>query len=158
MSPGDIAPLTDPDGGPVIATVNSRAPFKNLVLANVRVTLNAATGDVNACRRPGTTRSYSTSFGDNAGTWTGELDVWQGKSTALSNFKFNGTRIVNGVLENIQFTANDQDTAQTTQDDGSTVLRFDDVPMGFGSLSTHYDVVDGLPVLRCVRLSFTAAP
>jgi hypothetical protein len=155
--PGDIAPLTTPDGGVATASVSARAPFKNLRLENVSITLNSATGDVDACKEAGSTRTYSASFGNNAGTWTGELDVWQGRSVALSSFKFTGTRTLNGLAEIVQFTANDDDAVQTTLADGSTVLRFDDVHMGFGSQSTHYDVVDGLPVLRCLRVEFTAA-
>jgi hypothetical protein len=88
----------------------------------------------------------------------GELDIWQGHTTALSNFKFKGTRTVNGASEIVQFTANDQDAVQTTQADGSTVLVFNAVPMGFGSQSTHFDTVDGLPVLRCARVSVTVTP
>lgn len=154
--PGDIAPMTSSQGGAVVSAVTAKSPFKNLSLANVSVTLNSATGDVSNCKLPGSTRTYSSSFGDNVGTWTGELDIWQGRSTALSNFKFNGTRTVNGVVETIQFTSNDDDAVQTKPDGATTVLHFDSVRLGLGSQSTHYDTVDGLPILRCVRVTVTA--
>jgi hypothetical protein len=158
----DIAPLTNAHGSAVTAAVNASAPFKNLTLAGVTVTLNAPTGDPAKCRQPGSTRTYDeTSFGGNAGTWTGELVIWQGKTTALSNFKFSGTRSspTTGAPETVQFTSNDNDAAQTTSPDGTTILTFTSAPLGFGGQSTHFDVdPGGLPVLRCVRLTVAAAP
>jgi hypothetical protein len=154
---GDIGPLVSPTGGTVTASVNAKAPFKNLGLSGVVITLNNPSGDPSACRRAGTSRTYdSTSFGGNEGTWTGGLEIWQGSSTASSNFRFNGTRVVNGVEETIQFTSNDNDALQTTTG-ATTTLSFTSAPLGFGSQSTHYDVdANGLPVLRCVRVTFAA--
>jgi hypothetical protein len=159
---GDIAPLTNPGGSAVAAAVNASAPFKNVTLASVTVTLNQPTGDPAKCKQPGSTRTYdATSFGGNAGTWTGELVIWQGKTAALSNFKFSGTRTnpTTGAPETVQFTSNDQDAVETKSADGATTLAFTSAPLGFGSQSTHYDTdAAGLPVLRCVALAITAAP
>lgn len=158
----DIAPITRPDGTPVRLSVNATRPFKNLDLANVTVTLSAPTGDPAACKAAGTTnnRTYSDSFGDNAGTWTGGMSVWQGSTPAASNFKFSGSRTnpQTGASEWIQFTANDNDALEVTS--GSTVtLQISSAPLGFGSNSTHWDLdAAGLPVMRCVRLTLVAAP
>lgn len=154
---GDIAPLTTASGATVVAPVNQKAPFKNLTLTDVQVTLNAPTAPEAACKLEGSTRTYSDSFGSNAGIWRGDLAVWQGRTTQQSNFKFNGTRTVDGVEETVQFTANDEDAAQTTS--GSTVtLTFTSARFGFGSESTHHDVdAAGMPIVRCVQLTMTAS-
>src|SRR5947209_1263470 len=65
---GDIAPLTTPTGDIVITSANPRAPFKNLALSGVSITLNTPTGDPAACRQPGSIRTYdSLGFGGNQG-------------------------------------------------------------------------------------------
>ncbi|MGH7636892.1 MAG: hypothetical protein ACREOK_04505 [Gemmatimonadaceae bacterium] len=156
---GDIGPLTDASGGEVVASTASR-PFRNLTLSDVRITLNSPTGDPAVCRQAGSTRTYDeTSFGGNAGTWQGELVIWQGRTTTASNFRFNGSRTIgDGSVEVVQFTSNDNDAVQTTSD-GTTTLTFNSAPLGFGGQSTHFDVdAAGLPILRCVRVVMTAAP
>lgn len=156
---GDIGPLSSASGGDVVASTGSR-PFRNLKLSDVRITLNSPTGDPAECRQPGSTRTYDvTSFGGNAGTWQGELVIWQGRTTTASNFRFNGSRTAaDGSAEVVQFTSNDNDAVQTTSD-GTTTLTFNSAPLGFGGGSTHFDVdAAGLPILRCVRVVITAAP
>ena len=154
---GGIHSLARPDGTPVLTSINANAPFKNLALGDVRITLAEATqGDLAACQARMPNRTFSTSFGANAGTWVGGLSVWYNRTPAQSNFKFSGTRTVEGIVEQVQFTSNDDDAVQTT--DGSTVtLTFTSAPLGFGSNSTHWELdANGLPVLRCVALTVTA--
>lgn len=153
---GDMEPLTATSGASVLVAVNQKAPFRNLTLSAVRVTLVTPTAPEAACKLAGSTRTYSDSFGNNAGVWQGDLVIWQGKTTKQSNFKFSGTRVVNGIEETVQFTANDDDAVQSSS--GSTVsLALDAARFGFGSQSTHYDIdAAGLPILRCVHVTFTA--
>ena len=154
---GDIGPLTTPAGEAVTAAVNARAPFKNLELSGVVITLNAPSGDPAVCRQAGSTRTYDIAgFGGNEGAWTGVLTIWQGSLSGASNFRFNGSRTVNGIQEVVQFTSNDNDAVQA-MNGGTTTLTFNSAPLGFGSQSTHYDVDgNGLPILRCVRVTVTS--
>ena len=134
--------------GPAGTTSQSTtAPFRNLTVSGVTVTLSAPTGNISACRLG--TATYVDHFGENAGrTFTGTLTV--PKTGGLS---FLGTEV--GGSAQVQFSAGDATggPVETAGAGGTYTHTLTDARLFFGGNSTYFD---GL--YRCVNLTVTATP
>jgi len=149
---GDFILPVEADAAPQVAR-NSTDPFagSDIVIKNVRFAIDAApSGDPLVCRE----RFPNVTLVDH---WFGNEGVWTGTVTISETYlNLRGSRVVGGVTEYVQSSANSQGKYSTKSSDGGIwYLEFTDVLHYFGGNggTTHYD-----GKYRCVRFRIVLTP